>query len=84
MCMESKKEMIATSLRMRANYIETGDVCLSRNDALRANEGIDRERQRMNSFSWDENRIVKIKELDINQQKLVILLRELADEIQFS
>ena len=30
----NKLEEIATALRMRANYIETGDISLSRNDAI--------------------------------------------------
>lgn len=82
--MESKKEMIGLSLRMRANYIETGNVNLGRNDALKVNSGIDAERRRMGSVTWDQHRYIQIKELTTEQQKLVIELRELADHIQFS
>lgn len=32
--MESKSQMISTALVMRANYLETGDVTLTRNDAI--------------------------------------------------
>jgi hypothetical protein len=82
--MESKKEMIANSLRMRANYIETGDVCLGRNDAIKRNDAVRAEQRRMGSPTWGEHQLIQIKELTIEQQKLVIAIRELADEIQFS
>lgn len=80
--MESKHEMIATSLRMRANYIETDDVLYSRNDAIRVNEANDRERRRLGSATYGEGDRVKIKELNMEQQELVIALRKLADKIQ--
>jgi len=36
--METQTEMIITALHMRANYIETGNVSLSRNDAIKASK----------------------------------------------
>jgi hypothetical protein len=35
MHIETQEEMTVQALQMRCNYIETGDVCLSRDDAVK-------------------------------------------------
>lgn len=59
---DTDNEKIYAALKYWANYIETGDVCLSRNDAIRMNK-----------------RNI-IKPLNIEQEKFVIKLRELAEK----
>ena len=78
--MESSKEMTIIALQMRANYIETGNVSLSRNDAILRNEEIIRESKRY-SFSSCEDRLCSIKQLTDDQQELVLKLRKLANDL---
>ena len=78
--MESSKEMIVIALQMRANYIETGDVVLSRNDAISHNESIVRENKQY-SYSSYQDRLHTIKKLTDEQQELVLKLRKLAKDL---
>jgi hypothetical protein len=63
--MESREEMIAIALNMRANWIETGNPTMSRNDAIRGGAAA----------------TYLVKALEPEQEKLVLQLRETAKAI---
>ena len=64
------REEIRVALWMRKNYIETGTVTMSANDAVRFNKSI-------NPDSFPKTKPIEIKPLSTDQMKLIIRLEEL-------
>ena len=64
---DSDNQVKFRALNMWANYIETGDVTMSAADAINM-------KQSLNNM----NPIMKLKPLNLEQQKFVIRLREMA------
>ena len=80
---EKDSDCIAHALGMWANYIETGDVVLNREDVIRmvhsikSSNSLFESRQRAETFA-------KLKELDDDQKAFVARLRELAKKARQS
>lgn len=61
---QSDAVVIAHALSMWANYIETGDVCMSAEDAERANE-------KFNALSTDQMKfVIRLREMETEARKL--------------
>lgn len=66
-------ELCAQSLRMQANWIETGNVVLSAQDAL--------AQERAKHAEGRHRTLTTLRALDVVQMKTVVRLRELADAL---
>lgn len=77
---ESDNDCIAFALDMRANYIETGDVTLCREDVIRMAQSIKSSNKDFEARKRAEM-IEKLKPLSDDQKDFVARLRELAKRI---
>ena len=69
---EDTKTLLYVSLNMRINFIETGDISWSRNDAIIYNDCF---------RDTDGKEHIKIKELSTCQEELVQRMKKLADDL---